>query len=111
MKKNLQEWLSWQESLSSKEINLGLDRVKRVFDRLEFIRPKKIITVAGNLTEKGSVVSILESILITQGSFRVGSYTSPHMHKYNERIKINCNPVSNNKIIEAFEKIEKRALQ
>ena len=97
MKKNLQEWLSWQESLSSKDINLGLDRIKRVFDRLEFIRPKKIITVAGT-NGKGSVVSILESILITQG-FRVGSYTSPHMHKYNERIKVNCNPVSNNKII------------
>ena len=104
MKKNLQEWLSWQESLSSKEINLGLDRVTRVFDRLKFIRPKKIITVAGT-NGKGSVVSILESILITQG-FRVGSYTSPHMHKYNERIKVNCIPVSNNKIIDAFEKIE-----
>ena len=104
MKKNLQEWLSWQESLSSKEINLGLDRVTRVFDRLKFIRPKKIITVAGT-NGKGSVVSILESILITQG-FRVGSYTSPHMHKYNERIKVNCKPVSNNKIIDAFEKIE-----
>ena len=104
MKKNLQEWLSWQESLSSKEINLGLDRVKRVFDRLEFIRPKKIITVAGT-NGKGSVVSILESILIAQG-FQVGSYTSPHMHKYNERIKVNCIPVSNNKIIDAFEKIE-----
>ena len=104
MKKNLQEWLSWQESLSSQEINLGLDRVTRVFDRLKFIRPKKIITVAGT-NGKGSVVSILESILITQG-FQVGSYTSPHMHRYNERIKVNCNPVSNNKIIDAFEKIE-----
>ncbi len=104
MKKNLQEWLSWQESLSSKEINLGLDRVTRVFDRLKFIRPKKIITVAGT-NGKGSVVSILESILITQG-FQVGSYTSPHMHKYNERIKVNCNPVSNKKITDAFEKIE-----
>ncbi len=104
MKKNLQEWLSWQDSLSSKEINLGLDRVKFVFDRLKFPRPKKIITVAGT-NGKGSVVSILESILITQG-YRVGSYTSPHMHKYNERIKVNCNPVSDNKIIDAFEKIE-----
>ena len=104
MKKNLQEWLSWQESLSTKEINLGLDRVTRVFDRLKFIRPKKIITVAGT-NGKGSVVSILESILIIQG-FQVGSYTSPHMHKYNERIKVNCKPVSNNKIIDAFEKIE-----
>ncbi len=104
MKKSLQEWLSWQDSLSSKEINLGLDRVIRVLDRLNFLRPKKIITVAGT-NGKGSVVSILESILITQG-FRVGSYTSPHMHKYNERIKVNCIPVSDNKIIEAFEKIE-----
>ena len=104
MKKNLQEWLSWQDSLSSKEINLGLDRVKCVFDRLKFPRPKKIITVAGT-NGKGSVVSILESILITQG-YRVGSYTSPHMHKYNERIKVNRIPVSNSKIIEAFEKIE-----
>ena len=104
MKKNLQEWLSWQESLSSEEINLGLDRVIRVFDRLKFIRPKKIITVAGT-NGKGSVVSIIESILINQG-FQVGSYTSPHIHKYNERIKINRNPVSNNKIIDAFEKIE-----
>ena len=104
MKKNLQEWLSWQDSLSSKEINLGLDRVTCVFDRLKFVRPKKIITVAGT-NGKGSVVSILESILIAQG-FQVGSYTSPHMHKYNERIKVNCIPVSNNKIIDAFEKIE-----
>ena len=104
MKKNLAEWLSWQESLSLKEINLGLDRVTRVLDRLEFIRPKKIITIAGT-NGKGSVVSILESILITQG-FQVGSYTSPHIHKYNERIKVNCNPVSDNKIIDAFEKIE-----
>ena len=104
MKKNLQEWLSWQESLSSKEIDLGLDRVSCVFDRLKFVRPKKIITVAGT-NGKGSVVSILESILIIQG-FRVGSYTSPHMHKYNERIKVNCIPVSNNKIIDAFAKIE-----
>ncbi len=104
MKKNLQEWLSWQESLSTKEINLGLDRVRRNFDRLKFIRPKKIITIAGT-NGKGSVVSILESMLITQG-FQVGSYTSPHLHKYNERIKVNSNPVSDKKITDAFEIIE-----
>ncbi len=54
---------------------------------------------------KGSSVAILESLFMNQG-ISVGSYTSPHLHKYNERIKINSKPVSDGKIVRAFEKIE-----
>ena len=104
MKKTLKEWLNWQESISSKEISLGLDRVTRVFEKLDFRRPSHVISVAGT-NGKGSSVAILESLFMNQG-VSVGSYTSPHLHKYNERIKINSKPVSDGKIVRAFEKIE-----
>ena len=104
MKKTLKEWLNWQESISSKEISLGLDRVSRVFEKLDFRRPSHVISVAGT-NGKGSSVAILESVFANQG-MSVGSYTSPHLHIYNERIKINSKPVSDEKIVRAFEKIE-----
>ena len=85
MRKNLEEWLRWQESISPQEIDLNLDRVRRVYNRLNFKKPKIVITVGGT-NGKGSVVAMIESLLATQ-EFSVASYTSPHMHKYNERIK------------------------
>ena len=84
MRKNLEEWLKWQESISPQEIDLNLDRVRRVYNRLNFKKPKIVITVGGT-NGKGSVVAMIESLLATQ-EFSVASYTSPHMHKYNERI-------------------------
>tara|TARA_B100000959_G_scaffold287271_1_gene370719 strand:+ start:20190 stop:21458 length:1269 start_codon:yes stop_codon:yes gene_type:complete len=105
LRKNLQEWLEWQESISPQEIDLNLERVRRVYNRLNFNRPRIVITVGGT-NGKGSVVAMIESLLVTQG-FSVASYTSPHMQKYNERIKFDGKCVDDETIIDGFEEIER----
>ena len=102
---SLQGWLKWQESLHPLVIDLGLERAAQVFHALnpDYVKPPTI-TVAGT-NGKGSSVAYLESIYTAQG-YRVGAYTSPHILKYNERIKIDGKPVSDDKICEAFARIE-----
>jgi dihydrofolate synthase/folylpolyglutamate synthase len=101
----LRDWLDWQESLHPLMIDLGLERVTKVFHDLnpDYIKPPTI-TVAGT-NGKGSCIATLEAIYIAQG-YRVGAYTSPHILSYNERIKINGKPVSDDLICEAFAKID-----
>ena len=101
----LQGWLKWQESLHSLDIDLGLERVAQVFHALnpDYAKPPTI-TVAGT-NGKGSSVAYLEAIYTAQG-YRVGAYTSPHILKYNERIKVGGKPVSDKQICEAFVRIE-----
>ena len=101
----LQQWLSWQETLHSSEIELGLDRVRQVYQRLystPFTIP--VISVAGT-NGKGSSVAMLESIY-SQAGYRVGSYTSPHLVNYNERIRINLQPIDDDSLCESFERID-----
>ena len=105
MRKNLEEWLKWQESISPQEIDLNLDRVKRIYNRINFKRPRTLITVGGT-NGKGSVVAMIESLLVTQG-LSVASYTSPHLQKYNERIKLDGKPVDDETIIGGFKEIER----
>lgn len=102
---SLQDWLSWQESLHPLAIDLGLERAAQVFHALnpECIKPPTI-TVAGT-NGKGSSIAYLDAIYRAQG-YRVGAYTSPHILKYNERIKIDGEPVSDELICEAFARIE-----
>jgi dihydrofolate synthase / folylpolyglutamate synthase len=102
---SLQGWLSWQESLHPLAIDLGLERAAQIYQALnpEGIKPKTI-TVAGT-NGKGSCVAFLEAIYKEAG-YKVGSYTSPHIVSYNERIKINGEPVSEQMICSAFERIE-----
>lgn len=102
----LKGWLAWQESLHPQSIDLGLDRVTRVFNALHNPASTNLvtITVAGT-NGKGSSIAFLEAIYLAQG-LRVGAYTSPHIIDYNERIKINAVPVSDAQICAAFERIE-----
>jgi len=102
---SLQDWLKWQESLHPLVIDLGLERASQVFHALnpDYIKPPTI-TVAGT-NGKGSTVAYLESIYTAQG-YRVGAYTSPHILKYNERIKIDGKPVPDDEICKAFARIE-----
>lgn len=102
----LKDWLYWQESLHPQSIDLGLDRVTQVYNALDIapLTPPITITVAGT-NGKGSSIAFLEAIYLAQG-LRVGAYTSPHILKYNERIKINALPVSDELICTAFEHIE-----
>jgi len=102
---SLQGWLKWQESLHPLTIDLGLERAARVFKSLnpQGVKPPTI-TVAGT-NGKGSCVAYLDSIYRAQG-YRVGAYTSPHILRYNERIKIDGQPVADEVISAAFARIE-----
>lgn len=102
---SLKGWLDWQESLHPLAIDLGLERAAQVFKALNpnAIKPPTI-TVAGT-NGKGSCIAYLETIYKTEG-YRVGAYSSPHILKYNERIKIDGEPVSDELICDAFARIE-----
>ncbi len=102
---SLSDWLAWQASLHPKDIALGLERVKEVAARLfPFELPMMIITVAGT-NGKGSTVAFLESILLAN-DYQVGSYTSPHLQCYNERVRVNGNIVNDEMLCQAFLAIE-----
>lgn len=102
----LDEWLSWQEGLNPKEIDLGLERVSRVLHRAghasHFACP--LITVAGT-NGKGSVVAYLEAIALA-GGYKTCSYTSPHLLRYNERIRINGSDIDDESLCAAFERVD-----
>lgn len=102
---SLTAWLNWQEGFHPRTIDLGLQRAALVFQKLhpEKIKPATI-TVAGT-NGKGSCVAFLEAIYKAQG-YKVGTYTSPHILRYNERIKINGVPVADEVICQAFERID-----
>ncbi len=101
----LEDWLSWQQTLHPRKIDLGLGRVRRVFERLlPRYRPPLTITVAGT-NGKGSCVAMLDAILRADG-WKVGAYTSPHILRYNERIRIDGMPASDRDICSAFARID-----
>lgn len=105
--KTLPEWLSWQENLHFTEVDPGLSRIGLVWNQLrkeKTVLPFTVITVAGT-NGKGSSVAMLESILRAAG-FQTGTYTSPHLLRYNERICINSVPCNDNVICDAFERID-----
>lgn len=103
--RSLQAWLSWQESLHTRDIELGLDRCRAVAARLGILPLScTVITVAGT-NGKGSTVAMLERTY-TQAGYRVAAYTSPHLLRYNERIRVQHEPVSDARICAAFERVE-----
>ncbi len=102
---NLKDWLSWQEGLHFTSIELGLDRCKEVADRLNILNPDfTLISVAGT-NGKGSSVTMLSNILKSAG-YKVGTYMSPHLIRYNERIRINGEEIDDQSLCEAFKRID-----
>jgi dihydrofolate synthase/folylpolyglutamate synthase len=102
---DLNQWLSHLERRSLQPIQLGLERILKVARRLDLTTPdSKVITVAGT-NAKGSTVNALET-LYHEAGYKVGSYTSPHLLHFNERIKINLLPISDAELCEAFAVIE-----
>ncbi|MDD4979283.1 MAG: bifunctional tetrahydrofolate synthase/dihydrofolate synthase [Gallionella sp.] len=104
MPKNLAEWLTHLESLHPKTIALGLERVAEVKHRLA-LDPDFPVIVVGGTNGKGSVCAMLESILYAAG-YKVGCYTSPHILRYNERVRIAKQQVSDAELCASFEQIE-----
>ncbi|HAJ91901.1 MAG TPA: bifunctional tetrahydrofolate synthase/dihydrofolate synthase [Gammaproteobacteria bacterium] len=98
---SLPDWLAWQDTLHPEKIELGLERVAAVAGRLQLLQPDvAVITVAGT-NGKGSSVALLESVLVAAG-YRTGSYTSPHLQRYNERIRIQGKNVDDASLCTAF---------
>ena len=104
MSKTLAEWLTYLESLHPKAIALGLERVAQVRQRLN-LDPDFPIIVVGGTNGKGSVCAMLEAMLHAAG-YKAGCYTSPHLLRYNERVRIGKKPAGNEELCAAFERIE-----
>ncbi|MGY0399551.1 MAG: bifunctional folylpolyglutamate synthase/dihydrofolate synthase [Ostreibacterium sp.] len=110
MTRSLIDWLIYYENLHPVGIDMGLSRIAVVWKHLcetyhiEKIAKKKVITVSGT-NGKGSTCQML-SLLLQAKSSRVGVYSSPHIHRFNERIRINDKAVDDEIIIRAFEAIE-----
>ena len=102
--RTLCEWLDYIERIHPSSIEMGLDRLNQVKSNLNFPLSFPIISVSGT-NGKGSVCSILESILSHAG-YRVGCYTSPHLLRYNERIRIGQKEAGDDELCEAFNIIE-----
>lgn len=98
------EWLDRIEQMHPAEIELGLERVAAVRDRMAFNLPGVIVSVAGT-NGKGSVCAMIEAIALESG-FRVATYTSPHFINFNERARINGVPASDEDLVAAFEVVE-----
>ena len=106
MHRSLSSWLAWQETLHHSSIDLGLDRVSAVLQRLQFSAPAcPVITIAGT-KGKGSSATMLASIYRAAG-YRTGLFTSPHLQRYNERIRINDAEIADESLCVAFERIDK----
>jgi len=102
---DLAAWLERLEQLHPSAIDLGLSRCGEVARRLDLLEtPATTVTVAGT-NGKGSTVAVMEAVLCASGQ-RVGAFTSPHLIRYNERIRIDGQEASDELIVEAFRAIE-----
>ncbi|HYQ90956.1 MAG TPA: bifunctional tetrahydrofolate synthase/dihydrofolate synthase [Candidatus Competibacteraceae bacterium] len=102
----LEQWLAWQETLHPRAIDLGLERVRQVAQRLGLLdRPAFTIITVGGTNGKGSCVALLEAILRAAG-YKTGAYTSPHLLRYNERIRLDGVTVDDASLCEAFARID-----
>jgi dihydrofolate synthase/folylpolyglutamate synthase len=102
--KTLAEWLAWCEQLHPKSIELGLDRVRAVADRMAIRFTSPVITVAGT-NGKGSTCAMLEAIAL-QAGYRAGVYTSPHLVHFEERCRIHGEIVNAQALLPHFERVE-----
>jgi dihydrofolate synthase/folylpolyglutamate synthase len=100
----LAQWLEYIERIHPKSIELGLDRVLKVKRRLALELAATIVTVAGT-NGKGSTCAMLESVLLAAG-YRVGLYTSPHLLRYNERVRVSGRPVDDECLCMAFAQVD-----
>ncbi len=102
----LDAWLAWQITLHPKQMDLGLERVATVWGRLcPTPLPFPVITVGGT-NGKGSCVAMIEAMVLA-GGYVCASYTSPHLLRYNERVRVGGEPVCDARLCEAFERIDR----
>lgn len=102
---SLDQWLSYIEKVHPVGWDLGLERVSEVGRRLEVLHPGETTILVAGTNGKGSTCEYLERFGMANG-FSVGKSTSPHIHRFNERIAIDGKPVSDQSIVRAFQQIE-----
>ena len=105
-KRSLEHWLSYIEKLNPEEIELGLDRIRPVYEKLINSPLAKKIILVGGTNGKGSTVEYLSELLRDKNK-RVGTYTSPHLFSFNERIRINGKECSDSSILNSFMTVER----
>jgi dihydrofolate synthase/folylpolyglutamate synthase len=103
---SLEDWLRWQENLHPQAIVLGLERVAAVAGRLGLPAAGPVTFTVAGTNGKGSTCALLTGICQAAGH-RVGTYTSPHLLRYNERIAIGGEPVSDADLTGAFAAVER----
>jgi len=101
----LSDWLTYIEQQHPASIDMGLDRVRSVAQAMGLAQPGAHTIVVGGTNGKGSTVAFIEAIAQAAG-WRVGAYTSPHLLRYNERVRIDGQDVSDAALIAAFNAIE-----
>lgn len=101
----LDDWLKYIASIHSKSMDLGLERVKEVAQRLGVLKPRPVVIIVGGTNGKGTTVAALEAIYSQQG-YQVGCFTTPYLFKHNEQVRINQKDVEDELFIQAFEKVE-----
>lgn len=102
---SLDGWLGLLEARHGQSIQLGLDRVRAVRDALNLPQTCPVFTVGGT-NGKGSTCALLEAVLLAAG-YRVGLYTSPHLLRYNERVRIDGRDVEDAVLVDAFAEVER----
>ena len=102
---SLHDWLTWQETLHPNAIDLGLERVRVVAQRMQLLQPAYALIIVGGTNGKGSTVAMLEAILLAAG-YRVGAYTSPHLLRYNERVRVNGVEARDTQLCAAFARVD-----
>lgn len=105
MSRSLAEWLAYQERVNVHGIELGLERVGAVWRRMGAAAPAPLVITVAGTNGKGSTVAMLEAILAAGGK-RVGSFVSPHLLRYNERVRVAGREADDAALVASFERIE-----
>jgi dihydrofolate synthase/folylpolyglutamate synthase len=103
--KTLNDWLAFIERQHPQNVALGLDRVREVATRMGLGKPAAHVITVGGTNGKGSTVAFLEAIARAAG-WRVGTYTSPHLLRYNERVRIDAVETDDATLVAAFEAVD-----
>ena len=103
--RSLEDWLRMQETVHGPGIDLGLERIRAVALRLNLLPLNSRAIIVAGTNGKGSTVACLAGILRASG-YKAGAFTSPHLLRYNERIRVDGAEASDAELISAFEAIE-----
>ena len=103
---HLSDWLTYINSNRPNEGDFGLGRLEDIYSQIVQSPIARKTILVGGTNGKGSTIEFLKNFLLSAG-YKIGSYTSPHLLEFNERIKINDKSVEDKKIIRSFERIDK----